>query len=198
MAYCTADEVNILLGSSLSPEAEDAALGVVEGVSSLIDLYTGQSWVSGAVADEVHVVSGGQVRLARPPVSAVSAVSVTDPYIGAVPVVLVSGVGYQLINPSSGLVLVSAADGAVATVSYTAAPGTVPAHINLAAQVLSAHCIRYAIDPTGFTLAQLQAGTATLTYVGGTGSGPGAGLPALFKELLGGGGSGGASSWVFA
>jgi hypothetical protein len=204
MAYCTADEVNEILGGSLSPEAEDAAVGVVEGVSAFIDVYTGQSFgAAGLVADEVQTVRTGQVRLSRPPVTAVSAVSVTEPYIGAVPVPLVDGQSYQLIDASSGLLLVAACDGAVATISYTAAAASVPAHINLAAKILSAHCIRYAIDPTGFTLSQLQAGTATLTYLGnggaGGGAGPGAGLPALFEALLGGGTAGGAGQpWVFA
>lgn len=201
MAYCTADEVNEILGGSLSPEAEDAAAGVIDGVSAFIDAYTGRSYgLSGTIAAETQTVLGGQVRLARTPVSAVGAVSVTAPYIGATPTALVAGVGYQLINPSNGLLLVSATDGSVATVDYTSPATAVPEHVNLAAKILSAHCIRYAIDPTGFTLSQLQAGTATLTYLGNAGAGgagPGAGLPALFESLLGGAGGSG-SSWVFA
>lgn len=201
MAYCTADEVNEILGGSLSPEAEDAAAGVVDGVSAFIDQYTGQSFgVGGAVTDEVQTVHGAQVHLARTPVTAITALRVTEPYIGAPSTVLTDGQGYQLLDPSRGLVMVWAGDGAVATVSYSAAATPVPAHINLAAKILSAHCIRYAIDPTGFTLSQLQAGTATLTYLGNAGAGgagPGAGLPALFESLLGGAGGSG-SSWVFA
>jgi hypothetical protein len=203
MAYCTADEVNEILGGSLTPEAEDAAAGVVEGVSAFIDLYTGYSYAtSGAITSEVQTVRSGQIILSHAPVSTIETISVTDPYVGAPPVALVDGVTYQLVDPSSGLVLLSACDGARATVSYTAAVLAVPAHINLAAKILSAHCIRYAIDPTGFTLSKLESGTARLTYVGGgsgDGAGPGAGLPAMFEALLGAGAAGGGShSWVFA
>lgn len=202
MAYCTADEVNELLGGSLTPEAEDAAAGVVEGVSAFIDLYTGQAYGSGGpLPSEVHTVRNSQITLSHPPISLIETVAVTEPYVGAPSTPLVDGTGYQLLDASSGLVLISACDGARATVSYTAAALTVPAHITLAAKILSAHCIRYAIDPTGFTLEKLESGTARLTYVGAgsSGGGPGAGLPAMVEALLGGGaGAASGQRWVFA
>lgn len=184
MAYATLADVESFVGpTGLSDDAFDAASGLLEAASDFIDRYTGKTWAPGTVAGEVHRAyrdsTGGQVQivLARPPVGSISSVSYRSAYLGATPVVLLAGTGYELIEATRGLVFVNVAHGDLVTVTYASAP-TVPDDIKAATAMLAVHWARTAQDPTALTLAKLEAGTARLTYREVTD------LPADIKALL--------------
>src|SRR4051794_29611342 len=103
----------VLVPSMSGTDAEDAAAALVAAASDFVDRYTGRTWVGGTVTGEVHTVSRGRIRLDRAPISGVTLLTVVAPYIGSVPETLAAGVGYQILDPTAGVILVSAAAGAV-------------------------------------------------------------------------------------
>ena len=164
MAYATIDDVMLLVPSLSGTDAEDAALAVLEAASDAVDRYTGRSWVAGTVTGEEQIVRTGQITLARAPISGVSSLSVTAPYIGATAVVMTAGTGYRVYSLTRGIVLVEAADESMATVTYTAAPGAVPDDIRQATAMLAAHWARGAVDASGSIFSKIKAGSVELTY----------------------------------
>src|SRR5215211_5813885 len=106
-----------LVPSMSGTEAEDAAAALVDAASRFIDNYTGLSWVGGTVTGEVQTVKSGRITLDQAPISGITSISVTVPYIGATPETLVAGTGYQILDPSRGVILVAAATNTLATVT---------------------------------------------------------------------------------
>lgn len=164
MAYCTVDDVTLLVPSLSGTDAEDAAAALVEAASDFVDGYTGRSWVAGTVTGEVQTVRSGRITLDRAPISGITVLSVIAPYIGAAAQVMVAGTGYQILDVTQGLVLVAASDDSRATVTYTAAPGTVPDDIKQATAMLAAHWAGSAVDNSGAIFSKIKAGSAELTY----------------------------------
>lgn len=148
MAYATIDLVTTLVPGIAGTDAEDAAAAMLEPASDYVDNYTGKSWLTGTVTAEERVVYGGRIQLKRRPITSVTSLAVVDPYIGAVSVVMTAGSGYRVYSLERGIVLVEAADDAMATVSYTAA-ATVPDDIQAATALLAAHWATPAVDGSG-------------------------------------------------
>ena len=180
MAYATITDVTTLVPSLSGTDAEDAAQAVLEGASDFVDRYTGRTWTSGTVTGEVLTVVRGEVRTRRPPITAITALSVRSPVVGASTEVLTAGIGYDLLDPSVGRIAVSYPDGYLATVSYTMAP-VVPDDIKQATAMLSAHWARGAVDASGSIFSKIKAGSAELTYREQTES-----LPMDVKAILDG------------
>ena len=164
MAYCSLADVTTLMGDSMSAEAEDAAAALLEGASDFVDRYTGRSFTSGTVTGEVHPVYRGQITLDTSPIASITTLTVTSPYIGAVPVTMLADTGYQILDASRGLVLVAGSDNDRATVTYVTALGAVPDDIKTATAMLVAYWSRSATDATALIFSKIKAGSAELTY----------------------------------
>lgn len=138
--YTTADKVAAFLGLTLSAGQESLITDDLEpAMSAYIDRYTGRSWgVSSPVSNELHTVYGRAVYLKNKPVVAITAVSYRSPAIGATGTALTSGDTYELLDATTGMLMVSAPLGSLLTVSYTHGATSVPADIAHAATLLVA------------------------------------------------------------
>jgi hypothetical protein len=170
MAYATAADVEIYLGTPFVGDQEDAATLGVAAASDHIDRVTGRTWVAGTVTGEVQQVYrdayGYQswTRLSRPPVTAISSLAVRSLYLGATSTVLTSPSGYDLVDPATGLVLVNATAGDMVTVTYTSSP-TVPSDIKEATIMLAAEWLSVALSSaSSMTYSKIKAGSAELTF----------------------------------
>lgn len=169
MGYATAADVEVYLNAAFVGDQEDAATLGVEAASDHIDRVTGRTWVAGTVTGEVQTVYRGlrayqgQIRLDRPPVTAISSLSVRSPYLGATSTILASPATYELLDPATGLVLVSAREGDIATATYTSSP-TVPDDIKQATVMLAAEWLAVALSSSSMTYSKIKAGSVELTF----------------------------------
>jgi hypothetical protein len=164
LAYATIDDVETLMPSLSGTAAAAAAEALLAAASDFVDGYVGRSWVAGTVTGEVQIVRCGQIQLDRYPISGVTTIVIGPAYIGAQPRTLVANSTYQILDLTRGIVLVSASDDDRATVTYTAAPGTVPDDIKQATAMLAAYWARPAVDSSGMIFSKIKAGSAELTY----------------------------------
>ena len=149
MAYTAAATVAALLGVTLSAGQQTLVTGTLEpAMRAYIDRYTGRSWeVSSPVTGELHTVTGGVVYLKQRPVTAITAATVRSQHIGGEATALVADSTYELIDAANGVLLVSASDGSLLTVSYTHGGAAVPADIGLAASwLVAAHLSDALVD----------------------------------------------------
>lgn len=129
--------------------AEDAQFPTVAAAATqAIDRYTGCTWDGTAVVAELHTVLGPTLRTLRTPVTGISLVRTRPQSIGAAWATLVAGDTYELLDAAAGIILLSGRYDAIRTddavvygrmaeVTYTV-PGTVPAPVLLAAEMLVA------------------------------------------------------------
>lgn len=162
--YCSAASLATYLGRALTATEAAAATAACAAATDFIDKYTGRTWQSTTVTDEIQQAVGGMIRLDRRPIVSVSAVAKRGVYLGASSTTLTSPSGYEVINPVEGQLLVNAVDGEIVTVSYTTT--AVPDDIVLAANVIAAS---YLISAPAASLQtrgiqKLKAGTAEITY----------------------------------
>ena len=163
MAYALAADVALFLGRTLSADQTTEATALLAAASAYVDRYTGQTWVAATVTGEIQTVRDGMIRLDRRPISGVTTVSVRGVYLGASSTVLTSPTGYEIINAAEGQLLIGANDGAMATVTYTAAP-TVPDDIEQATIMLASYWLGAAITPAGLVYSKIKSDEEELTY----------------------------------
>lgn len=147
-AYCDSADLEAFLGRALTDAEAAQADDVIDAATDLIDGYTGRSWRATAITAELHTVLGRTLRLDHPPVSAISLLRTRPQAIGAAWATLASGTGYELIDASAGLLLLSGTYDVITTTAsscygqmieatYTSG-AAVPAPVKLAAEMLAA------------------------------------------------------------
>lgn len=96
------------MGTDLTAAQLDQAADLIEDAESFADRITGRTWLVSSVTDEWHRLTGPEVHLNLRPVSAVSSVKLRRLAVGATDSVLAAGSGYELVDPTNGVVLLSA------------------------------------------------------------------------------------------
>lgn len=140
------------LGRALSADEYVQAAELLSAAEDAIERTTGRSWlVASPVADELHGLEGPLVYLRNAPVVAITAASIRPAGIGGAWTALAAGVGYELLDPANGVLMVgvwpndvvinteSVGRDALLRVTYTVAgPTVVPPLAHRAAAVLAA------------------------------------------------------------
>lgn len=166
MPYTTHAKVSAFLGVTLTAGQQSLVTDALEpAVSAYIDRFTGRSWGGASpVTGEQHTVLGGVVYLKNRPVTAITAATVRTLSIGSEPSALAEG-SYDLVDAANGVLLVSATDGALLSVSYTHAATTAPADIQHAATMLVAAQLHDALlsDPSLRGVKQYAVGSGDLS-----------------------------------
>jgi len=165
MAYITTTDLQTFLQRSLTTAETAQAQTAIDTATALIDRRTGKSWMGGpaTVSNEMATVSGGRLFLAHPPVQSVTSVSVRDVAIGATANALIAGTSYELLDAATGELLVAAADGMRATITYVTAQ-TVPAHIKYAAELIAAGLLLFKPDERSGIKSFSVPGDYSVTY----------------------------------
>lgn len=190
--YTTADLVQQELGRSLTAEQLTQVGGLVEEAEAYVDRVTGKSWlVASPATSELHALVGPYVYLRRTPVASVSAVTIRSSAIGATETTLVAGSGYELLDPATGLLSLSAypladpvvngpaySPGTLVKVTYTYTdPLPVPADVRGVVTRMVANRMRGRVDPSMSGVKSVSVGQGDLAVTYGDdylGAGPGA------------------------
>lgn len=159
--YTTAQLVAQELGRDLTAPQLDQCADLIGEAEAWIDHETGRAWaVTSPIVDELHSVTSPVVYLVNRPVLAVTSVTARSLAIGSTYTTLAAGSGYELIDPTNGILLLSGVDpatdivinssgtfyGALVKVSYTAST-PVPGDIQRAATLLVAHWMMARLEP---------------------------------------------------
>lgn len=156
MAYTDVARLAQHLGRTLTADQIIEAGRLITAAQAWIDGRTGTPWEQVAPVIERHTLSGPQVQLRQRPVLTVDGVTLRSLTLNAVPETLLPGSGYELIDPTLGVVLIlpgyagygygyGGAAAWLATITYT--PNVVlDARIALAATQLVAYWLRPALE----------------------------------------------------
>jgi hypothetical protein len=178
------------LGRADLPVAQQNQVdGLLTEAEATIDRLTGKAWLTASpVADELHALSGPVVYLERTPVASVTAVAVRSAAVGATWTALAAGTGYELLDPTTGILTLSGWGGGdvvvntawggydLVRVSYTHTdPLPVPADVRGVATRMVANRMRARLEPSlvGAKSVSVGQGDVAITYRDDTGYGPG-------------------------
>ncbi len=107
-AYTTAFAVGDLLGVTLNDEQMARADLAIASAAAMIDQAIGQSWLdAGTVTDEWQMWTGDRLYLRHRPVTSITSIVRTGPWVTAADQTLVEGTDYKLWDPNQGLVLLT-------------------------------------------------------------------------------------------
>lgn len=161
--YSSHDLVAAELAVTLTSDQQTACDDLISAAEDFIDKATGRSWIVASPATEVVTVpDNGVVYLANRPVSAITSVTVRSATIGDTNRLLVAGTDYELLNPTTGFLLIAVGAGQIATIAYTHtnAAGALPKDVQRAATLLTAFWLSPRLHPE-------REGLDSLSFSGG-------------------------------
>ncbi len=184
--YTSKQAIEEHLGITLSTSQSAEADRLIEEIEQWIDQQTGRAWLTDSPLTEAIIAYGPTIRVANPPVLAITRITAESGVLLSVPIML-PATSYRLMDAALGLVAVPGYQGHLLHVTYTHDdPGPpVPGPISLATRLIVAQQLQPALAGVGGgdLRAYSVGGELSVTYATGINGEPLA-VPAMAMKLI--------------